>query len=53
MAKKKTEISIPKEIIISKIYEVRGIKVMLSHDLAELYQVETRRLNEQVIPNSK
>ena len=38
MAKKKTEISIPKEIIISKIYEVRGIKVMLSHDLAELYQ---------------
>jgi len=51
MAKKKTEISIPKEIIISKIYEVRGIKVMLSHDLAKLYQVETRRLNEQVKRN--
>ena len=51
MAKKQTKISIPKEIIISKIYEVRGIKVMLSHDLAELYQVETRRLNEQVKRN--
>jgi hypothetical protein len=51
MAKKQTEISIPKEIIISKIYEVRGRKVMLSHDLAELYQVETRRLNEQVKRN--
>ena len=50
MAKKQTDISIPKEIIISKIYEVRGIRVMLSHDLAKLYQVETRRLNEQVIP---
>jgi len=29
----------------------RGVKVMLDRDLAELYQVETRRLNEQVKRN--
>lgn len=52
MAKKQTEIAIPQEIIVSKIYEVRGKKVMLSQDLAELYQVETRRVNEQVKRNS-
>ena len=33
-------------IIQSKIYEIRGQRVMLDFDLAELYQVETRRLNE-------
>ena len=45
------EIAIPQEIILSKIYEIRGEKVMLSHDLAELYQVKTRRINEQVKRN--
>ncbi len=45
------EISIPEEIITSKIYLIRGQKVMLDSDLAELYQVETRRLNEQVKRN--
>lgn len=45
------ELTVPREIIISKIYEIRGKKVMLSHDLAELYQVETKRLNEQVKRN--
>lgn len=44
-------LAIPEEIIISKIYQIRGKKVMLSHDLAELYQVETKRLNEQVRRN--
>ena len=42
------EISIPNEVIASKIYLVRDKKVMLDSDLAELYQVETKRLNEQV-----
>ena len=28
------------------IYEIRGIKVMLDSDLAKLYGVETKRLNE-------
>lgn len=45
------EISIPQEVIVSKIHQIRGRKVMLSRDLAELYQVETRRLNEQVKRN--
>ncbi|MCW3109638.1 MAG: DNA-binding protein [Segetibacter sp.] len=41
----------PDEVIISKIYLIRGQKVMLDEDLAELYQVETKRLNEQVKRN--
>ena len=45
------EIIIPDEIISSKIYLIREQKVMLDNDLAELYQVETRRLNEQVKRN--
>jgi hypothetical protein len=42
---------VPEEVIISKIYLIRGHKVMLDLDLAELYGVETRRLNEQVKRN--
>ena len=42
---------IPDEIIMNKIFYVRGQKVMLDSDLAELYGVETRRLNEQVARN--
>lgn len=34
--------------ITAKIYEFRGQKVMLDRDLAALYQVETKRLNEAV-----
>ena len=37
--------------IQNKIYEIRGQRVMLDRDLAELYGVETRRLNEQVKRN--
>ena len=33
------------------IYEVRGYQVMLDADLAEIYQVETKRLNEAVKRN--
>lgn len=39
------------EIIRSKIYEIRGQRVMLDFDLAELYQVETRVLNQAVKRN--
>jgi hypothetical protein len=42
-------ILMPDEMVASKIHLVRNQKVMLDDDLAELYQVETRRLNEQVI----
>ena len=37
----------------NKIHTIRGVQVMLDRDLAELYQVETRRLNEQVKRNSE
>lgn len=33
------------------IYEVRGVQVMLSSDVAKLYQVETRRINEVIKRN--
>ena len=51
MAKTKKELMIPDELVINKIYVIRGKKVMLDEDLAELYQVETKRLNEQVRRN--
>jgi len=38
--------------IRDKIYEVRGRRVMLDFDLARLYGVETRRLNETVTRNA-
>ncbi|MDE5711082.1 MAG: ORF6N domain-containing protein [Bacteroides sp.] len=41
------------EIIQKKIYEVRGTKVMLDKDLAELYQVEVKVLNQAVKRNIK
>ena len=39
------------ELIQNKIYEIRGQRVMLDRDLAELYGVETKRLNEAVKRN--
>jgi hypothetical protein len=39
------------EIIKSKIHELRGFRIMLDFDLAELYQVETKRLKEAVRRN--
>lgn len=40
------------QIIQNKIYELRGQKVMLDFDLAELYEVETRVLNQAVKRNT-
>lgn len=51
MTKEASSIIIAEEIIVSKIYHVRGKQVMLSQDLAELYQVETRVVNQQVKRN--
>ncbi len=53
MAKAKKEIAtlIPDEAVTSKIYLIRGQKVMLDKDLAEMYQVETRILNQAVKRN--
>ena len=44
-------LGIPDELITNKIFVVRGKKVILDRDLAGLYDVETRRLNEQVKRN--
>lgn len=44
-------VAIPDEVVMSKIYIIREQKVMLDEDLAELYGVETKRLNEQVKRN--
>jgi len=41
------------EKIQNKIYEIRGIKVMLDFDLAELYVTETKYLKRTVRANSK
>ncbi len=41
------------DLIESKIFNVRGKRVMLDKDLAVLYKVETRRLNEQVSRNKE
>ena len=48
------EISILEDNSIrSKIHIIRGQQVMIDRDIAELYGVETRRLNEQVKRNSE
>lgn len=44
-------LSKPDEIILNKIYFIRGEKTMLDSDLAELYGVETKQLKRQVIRN--
>ena len=46
-------IVVPEEIIIHKIYLIRGQKVMLDRDLAELYNVTTGNLNKSVKRNIK
>lgn len=43
--------AIPEEAIISKIYQIRGQKVMIDRDLSELYGVEAKRLKEAVRRN--
>jgi hypothetical protein len=46
-------ITVADEAIISKIYLIRGQKVMIDRDLAELYGVETRALNQAVRRNER
>lgn len=46
-----TKIIIPEEVIPTKIYLIREQKVMLDADLAELYQVDTKVLNQAVKRN--
>lgn len=46
-------IMIPDEVLISKMYLIRNKKVMIDSDLALLYGVETKRINEQCKRNLK
>jgi len=52
-AKTKTTSLIPDERIINRIFFIRGRKVMIDRDLAELYGVETKVLNQAVKRNIK
>jgi hypothetical protein len=45
------KVALPPDRIEEIILLIRGQKVILDHDLAEIYGVETRRLNEQVRRN--
>ena len=51
MGEEKLKSSISDELIMSKIYLIRGKKVMLDMDLAELYSVETKQLKRAVRRN--
>lgn len=48
---KQQSVKIHEEVIINRIYIVRGQKVMIDRDLSELYGVETKRLKEAVRRN--
>jgi hypothetical protein len=52
MAKKELQALVAEQKILNRIYVLRSQKIMLDEDLAEMYKVETRRLNEQVKRNS-
>lgn len=51
MTKESKLVAIPDEIIMQKIYLLRGQKVMLDKDLAELYNVDTKQLKRAVRRN--
>ncbi len=53
MNEKENKIMLPEEVIMNKIYVIRGQKVMIDRDLAELYDVKTRILNQAVKRNEK
>jgi len=51
MAKKELQVLVGEQKILNKIYGIRGEKIMLDRDLAELYGVETRVLKQAVKRN--
>ena len=53
MSPRPTQFAFPVEQIESRILLVRGRKVMLDSDLAAVYDVPTKRLNEQVRRNAE
>lgn len=51
MAKKELQALVAEQKILNRIYVIRGEKVMLDRDLAEMYGVETRVLNQSIKRN--
>ena len=51
MAEMESRISIPNEVIMSKIYFIGEHKVMLDRDIAELYRIDTKVLKQTVRRN--
>ncbi|MEN9598578.1 MAG: hypothetical protein RL596_889 [Bacteroidota bacterium] len=51
MAKKELEVLVVEQKILNRIYVVRGEKIMLDKDLAEMYSVQTRVLKQAVKRN--
>ena len=51
MTRKDEALILPVEVVERRIYSIRGQKVMLSPDLADLYRVETRALVQAVKRN--
>ena len=49
----KESVNIPDETIVSRIYEIRGHKVMIDRDLAGLFDVKTKALKQAVRRNAK
>jgi hypothetical protein len=52
MAKKELQMLVAEQKILNRIYVIRGEKVMLDRDLAEMYGVETKVFNQSVKRNS-
>jgi hypothetical protein len=53
MPKIQKSVMIPDELLMNKIYLIRGQKVMLDRDLAELYGVATKVFNQAVKRNAE
>lgn len=51
MAKKEVSLIVPDELVMNKIYFIRGHKVMIDSDLAELYSVDNKLMKRQVRRN--
>jgi hypothetical protein len=52
MAKRSIAMSVADQKVLNQIFTIRGKKIMLDEDLAEMYRVETKRLNEAVKRNA-
>ena len=50
--KRDLPVKLPDEVVMEKIYVIRGMKVMLDRDLAKLYNIETKVLKQAVRRNT-